>query len=815
MADSHDDTRSPDHYGATIFALTSVSNTLQDKATGTDTNHQMDNVESSDIESKPEIGRNRGFWSDDDILCSNVESSQDESTNYGQYLYQTPVEESTLSKQDQIDNSTLADLSSFEFHEHEFHDKSKDALMSGNNYGYTNEEKNADKTDETLEDSEHKSHDNTNYSDGYFDQSIDKIYERYNKSKLATSESSSAQTPTGCFDPPRDIDNANDDIPFYRKCIQKKYIVLASTALSMLLALTVAIILVVNVFHVTDTHHYHGNHYHGNVDKNAQTSAEFYQKASVTSNAANCSRIGVEILKRQGTAVDAAVATCFCIGVTNRYSSGIGGGGHMIIYIRANQTFDAFDFRETAPGRIKSNAFEKDLNASRTGGMAIAVPGDVKGLYTAWKKYGHLPWKDLVQPAIDLAENGVPAGPDLITVLNRMSSEVQSDPGLSKLYLDKNGDFIEVGTIVTDKELAKTLSIIRDNPNDFYSGDLGARIVNDVKEAGGDISFDDLQNYKVMRRDIVKGTIENFEINTIGAPSGGPVVMAMLNILKGYNFKREDMVSKAKTPLTHHRIIEAMKFAFAEKAREGDPDFNEEFERAVIANMTSEELGSKYRRLINDSAILDDQKYYGGQFYQIANDFGTSHVSVIAENGDAVSVSTTINRWFGSSNRSSITGIIYNNQINDFSIRTANGSIDDSPPSPMNSVHSGKRPVTSMSPMILTDNNGDVKLVIGGVGGKRIIPAVAQVIMNKVWFEDDLGAAVNRPRVYNFLQPPVTYIEKAEAKELVPYLSQCNQTVEVVEAEDYAAVMAIYVESKSHIYAKADRRKISAHSSGY
>ena len=154
--------------------------------------------------------------------------------------------------------------------------------------------------------------------------------------------------------------------------------------------------------------------------------------------------------------------------------------------------------------------------------------------------------------------------------------------------MDKNGDPIEVGANIIDKELADTLTIIRDNPSDFYTGDLGAKIVHDVKDAGGDISFDDLQGYKVINREVLHSSIDNLDMHTMGAPSGGPVVMAILNILKGYNFKREDIETRAKKPLTYHRIIEAMKFAFAEKSREGDPDFNHEYEQ-VVSFATTEE----------------------------------------------------------------------------------------------------------------------------------------------------------------------------------------------------------------------------------
>jgi len=304
-------------------------------------------------------------------------------------------------------------------------------------------------------------------------------------------------------------------------------------------------------------------------------------------------------------------------------------------------------------------------------------------------------------------------------------------------------------------------------------------------------------------------------MHTVGAPSGGPIVFSILNILKGYNLKREDIETKSKAPLTYHRIIEAMKFAFAQKAREGDPSFNTEYQKKLMANLTSEEIGSKYRRLINDTAALDASQYYGTEFYQIPNESGTSHVSVLAENGDAVAVTTTINEWFGSTNRSSVTGIIYNNEMNDFSIRDPNNT-QSVPPSPMNSVHSGKRPTSSMSPIILTDKTGDVKMVLGGVGGRRIIPSVAQVIMNKVWFQDDLGEAVSRPRVYNFLQPPTTYVEGGGAfTDMISTWKQFNQSIEMVDADNYAAVEAIYSDKKDNIYAKSDQRKITGHSHGY
>ncbi|XP_066927431.1 glutathione hydrolase 1 proenzyme-like [Clytia hemisphaerica] len=752
-------------------------------------------------------------WSDEDLPLGDVNKTKDSSINDFLYGGRNVTDGGSRTSNDvpDITNNTRdeAEIS-------DFLQENKMVASQGEDGGISVDEEG--KTKETIESVDKKER---TFSDGYFDQSIEKIYDRYNKRKLDPSEdtegasfpdssTSSDEQPTGCFDRTKE-----DEIekPFFQRCIQKKYIVLATTALSMLLALTTAIILTINVFHVTDSQHNHARHFHGDQRKTAD-SAEMYQKASIASDSGNCSRIGSDILKQNGSAVDAAITVCFCIGVANRYSSGIGGGGYMLIYNRENKTFEALDFREAAPGRIKSNFYDKDYNASRYGGMSIGVPGEVKGLYTAWKKYGKLPWKDLVQPSVDLAANGIPASQALIDIIELMDKHIQVDPGLSNLYLDKLGDRIKLGTNVIDKELANTLAIIRDDPMDFYSGDLAARVVHDVREAGGVISFDDLERFEVRQTDVIQSTIDNLNIHSLGAPSGGPVVMAIINILKGYNFKRDDMENPHKQPLTYHRIIEAMKFAFGEKAREGDPKFNPGYEKALMTNMTSEELGSKFRRLINDTSTLDLDNYYGDEYFMLPNESGTTHVSVIAENGDAVAVSTTINEWFGSTNRSSITGIIYNNEMNDFTIPQENQTM---PAAPWNGVRSGKRPASSMSPLILTDNSGNVKMVVGGVGGKRIIPAVAQVIMNKVWFEDDLGRAITRPRVYNFLQPPLTYVEgKSLETNLKSFLQKCNQSYEVVDPYNYAAVQAVYVEKQEGgIYAKSDWRKISGHSAGY
>lgn len=675
-------------------------------------------------------------------------------------------------------------------------------------------ENNAAETDSTLEDSSSKSNSfaydvtketiliEQSYSDGYFNSSLDKLYERYMNQK--DNVTASDEQPTGCFDETKD--NANNPSKF-GKCNKKQIIIISTTMLCMVVAATAATVLTLNAFKHSP-HHYHGQTV-------AEERAEVYQRAAVVSSSSVCTKIGTDILRRNGSAVDAAVAASFCLSVTSKHSTSIGGGGFMLVYARKNKTFDALDFSSTAPGKAKNNMFDKNVNDSKYGGKSIAVPGFVKGLYSAWQSYGKLPWKDLVQPAVNLTKQGMLIQVRSYEIANQMKSFLQEYPGLRKFLLSSNNEPYDPGHLLIDTALSKTLGIIRDKPDDFYSGELAVSVVKDISTVGGIVSLDDLAKYKVRHRDPVSDNINSLNLKTIGAPSGGAVVLEILNILKGYHFSPDDVDVKdlKRTATTYHRIIEAIKFAFAHRTKLGDPDFNKDDMKQLVENMADEGFGERYRQKIDDEETKD-YTFYEPE-YSLPSDGGTSHVNVLAPNGDAVSMTTTINSWFGSMHRSLDTGILYNNRMKDFS--TIHDNFFNLTYSTINSIHGGKRPLSSISPIIMTNKKGDVKFVLGGAGGERIIPAVAQVIINKIWFGDELGEAIYRPRVFHNLFSDSVKVEKDAVIFKDDFLKEIKKRKHVIsEANEleFSAVQGIYVDENGEVEAKSDYRKYG-HTDGF
>lgn len=589
------------------------------------------------------------------------------------------------------------------------------------------------------------------------------------------------------------------------KLSKKQLILITLTTLTVLAAVAVAVVITLYCFK-------HKSHFHG-VQK-TQANAELYQHAAVATDAVKCSEIGTDILQRNGSAVDAAVAASFCLGLFSMHSSGIGGGGLMVIYKRDIKSVEAIDYREFAPGKSREDMYMDSPEKAASGGLAVAVPSEVKGLHYAHKKYGKMQWKELLRPTIELAENGYPMTLRMYEAADTKRSLLEKDPGMRALLFE-NGRLIDLAKHIINKPLAKTLRSIAENPDNFYTGSLAENVVKDIQDAGGIMTLDDLANYKVSTRKALIDKVKDWSLYTLGAPTGGPILTHILDILKGYKFSPADLGDKKKETLTYHRIVEAFKFAYAQKTKEGDPDFidKDKIEK-WMTNMTSDKVGNEFRQMITDDAT-HNVSFYGPELDTIPTDQGTTHLSVYAENGDAVSLTSSINDWYGAGFRSLTTGIVYNNQMDDFST-LGQSTRFGYPPSKANYIKPKKRPVSSMVPVILTDKEGDVKLVIGGSGGPRIITAVAQGIMYMTWFGDDLGKAVLRPRIHHQLIPNIIGGESNRAlpKPVLDGLAQLGHSIKLEERPEYSALQAVYVESPNAVYAKSDPRKYG-HSAGY
>lgn len=473
------------------------------------------------------------------------------------------------------------------------------------------------------------------------------------------------------------------------------------------------------------------------------------EQAVVAADDGRCSEIGVSVLAKGGHAVDAAVATALCLGVVNPMASGIGGGAFMVVHSSTTSEAQAFDMRETAPLAASQDMYETDLNAKYNGALSMGVPGELAGLHEAWLKFGRLPWKTLFQPAIKLAKEGFVVAPYLGSFLARKENMILSDPGLKQVYA-RNGKLLKVGEICYNVELGHSLEAVAEQgPGAFYDGAIGEKLIEDVQKAGGILTMEDLRNYRVDVTDAVSVNTMGYTILGVPPPSSGTLGMSLvLNILDSYASS-----NAAKGPLGLHRMIEALKHMFAIRMDLGDPDFVNISKTA--SDMLSPEFAKKIQQLIFDNTTFPPE-YYMHRWSQL-RDHGTSHFCIVDADRNAVSVTTTVNYPFGAGVLSPSTGIVLNNEMGDFSVPTEISS-DSLPPAPANFIRPNKRPLSSMTPIIVLKDN-QLAGVIGGSGGLDIIPGVVQVFINHFILGMEPLAAVQSPRVYHKLIPNVVLYE--------------------------------------------------------
>ncbi|GFO36684.1 gamma-glutamyltranspeptidase 1 [Plakobranchus ocellatus] len=369
-------------------------------------------------------------------------------------------------------------------------------------------------------------------------------------------------------------------------------------------------------------------------------------------------------------------------------------------------------------------------------------------------------------------------------------------------YFDENGNVKPVGSLVQLPELAKTLQIIADDPASFYNGSLAEDIVADLQERGSIITLEDLKNYRLKWTTPTMLSLPGgYKLYSIPAPGGGPILSYILNILAGYNMKPSDIATKEGEILTYHRIIEAFKFAFAKRTELGDEDFVDISQ--VVMNMTSLMFGESIRKLISDSHTQSTLFYKPSA--AVTDDAGTSHLSVIDGQGSAVSVTSTINTHFGSRVRGTRTGIVFNNEMNDFSVPNTTNYFD-LPASPANFIRPGKRPLSSMSPTIVWDENQKkVRLVTGAAGGTRIITATAMNIIDVLWLNRSLPESIDSQRFHHQLIPTYVQLEHGFPKDIQEGLKAKGHRVGQMHGG--SIIQAIDVLATGKIVGTADFRK--------
>ncbi|XP_075155070.1 glutathione hydrolase 1 proenzyme isoform X2 [Haematobia irritans] len=542
-------------------------------------------------------------------------------------------------------------------------------------------------------------------------------------------------------------------------------------------------------------------------EKNFTSKLGVYEKAAVCSDKPVCSQIGSNILEEGGSAVDSAIATCLCNGIVTMHSMGIGGGMLMNIYIKDDKQAYSVDGREVAPFAATeeryNNAESEDL---LHGPMSIAVPGELMGYHRAHEKFGKLPWKKLVEPSIQICKDGFYVTKHQYNALAYKDKHMRNNTILRKMfYNDTTKALHPVGTLIKPaEELCKTYELLAENgPYDFYNGTLAKLVAEDLEELGSLVDYGDLETYRADLVNSVTMQLGDDILYAVPPISSGTIIANILSILEGYNFTSIDVKDTKHEALTIHRVVEALKFGFAKRWELGDARFNDV--RELVSRLTNPETGIELRKKINDSSILASVSDYGAQFTG-EDDVGTSALVVMAPNGDAVSVTSSVNDYFGSGLAGKRTGIIFNSAMNDFSL-AGKTNLFALLPSPTNFIDAQKRPMSSMSPMILADTEGNVKMAVSAAGGSKIISALVEVIAGVLWLNEDIKEAIDKPRYHHQLSPNILEYEKSEhfTEELLKLLAEKGH---IVKSFNYTgSVVCGIVKNDTAIYANADYRK--------
>jgi gamma-glutamyltranspeptidase/glutathione hydrolase len=479
-----------------------------------------------------------------------------------------------------------------------------------------------------------------------------------------------------------------------------------------------------------------------NLRGTAQTPLDLYGRGATGANGVvaaakpEASQVGIEIFKMGGNAVDAAVATGFALGVLEPNASGIGGGGFMIIKMADMKEAVVIDFRPTAPAAAKPDMYKLDErgrpagNASVEGGLASAVPGEVKGLLYALENYGSkkLTRAQIIQPAIDWAERGVPVTVNLAQIIRDNFGKLRRFENGLAIYA-KDGFPYEIGDKIINKDLANTLRLIQKQGTDaIYKGEIAAKIVDEVHKRGGIITLEDLANYQVKVRKPVVSSYRGYTIMAAPPPSGGTHILQLLNIMENYDLAKLG----EQTTATTHLWSEACKLVFADRGKyAADPDFVKVPYLGISSKAYAKDLSALISpdKVISNATPGDPYKYESGS---------TTHFSVMDKAGNMVAVTKTINMFFASGVAVPGTGIIMGDDMDDFDVK----------PGSVNSIQPGKRMLSSMSPTLILDPQGRPFMAIGSPGATRIIPTVAQVISNVIDRGMPIQVAINAPRLF-------------------------------------------------------------------
>ncbi|HXH30282.1 MAG TPA: gamma-glutamyltransferase [Bacteriovoracaceae bacterium] len=490
------------------------------------------------------------------------------------------------------------------------------------------------------------------------------------------------------------------------------------------------------------------------------------KKQMVASQGGATTRAALAMFKDGGNIIDAFVAASFTISVERPHSTGLGGGGFLLFFLKKENKVFAFDFREIAPLAARSGMYldkngEPQPMLSQNGALAVATPGLVKGLYEIHKRYGKLAWKDTLAPAIKLARDGFPLYQQLQEAVTDKRVVLSTDPDTKEIFLTPEAGVPLLGHAIVQRNLARTLQTIAEDGSDgFYKGKVAQNIIKTVSDHRGILTQKDLSRYEVKQRDPVHGPYQGLDIYSMPPPSSGGIhVVQILKMLEPHGLKKMGPQSADATHLT----ALAMQRAFIDRASYlGDPDFN----KIPVKELVAEEYLMRLSKSIDTPEAIKADALRPIPLLHESPD--TTHFTIADEEGNLVATTQTINGWFGSGVVAKNTGVFLNNEMDDFAQKVGAQNLFGAVGGKNNLVEPRKRPLSSMSPTVILKNN-EPYMALGSPSGTRIITCVAQTILNAVEFDMPLYEAVAATRIHQQWYPDELKIEE-------PFLSSKTES---------------------------------------
>ncbi|KAH6651569.1 gamma-glutamyltranspeptidase [Truncatella angustata] len=517
-----------------------------------------------------------------------------------------------------------------------------------------------------------------------------------------------------------------------------------------------------------------------------------------------CSQIGINLLAHGGNAVDAWVGTQLCVGVIGMQHSGLGGGGFSLIRDQSGN-YTVIDYREAAPAAAFQDMYLGNERGSVFSGLAAAVPGELRGLEIAHQKFGRLPWRSVVHPAANVARHGFEVTEDLVRYMDYAINFAKwnflvEDPSWA-IDFAPSGKLVKFGDVMTRKRYADVLDAVADGGAEvFYTGPIANYTIAALQADNGTMTLEDMENYEAIVRQPINITYRGYKLFSSGAPSSGAVCLSTLKTME--TFPTDDT---PKSNLTLHRFVESMRFAYGAHQQLADPRFVQDVDLLETV-MLSDSGAAATRAHIFDNTT-QPVGHYLAQPYYTQPSHGTSHIVAVDASGMAVSSTTTVNTLFGNIVMVPETGIILNNQMNDFSIPGKSNEFGYAP-APVNFIRPGKRPLSSITPVIVEHPNGTLYVSVGAAGGSRIISSTTQVVWHILEQGMNMTTAIREPRFHDQLMPNLLAVEYSFDNASTASMLERNHNVTWVR-EGVSAVQGVLITSDTFEAVGEPRQKNS------